>query len=134
MEDVPTTNLTVAKLKALCVLNDVSATGKKSELLQRLLDAGVDNETLGIEVFDDTTATFQSTADGHEVVHEDETEIDTVGGAEEKSETPAAAANDSSEPVMLSLEDDDTLTPASPSPEPTTTTPSAKHEVATPPK
>ncbi len=134
MEDVPTTNLTVAKLKALCVLNDVSATGKKSELLQRLLDAGVDNETLGIEVFDDTTATFQSTADGHEVVHEDETEIDTVGGAEEKSETPAAAANDSSEPVMLSLEDDDTLTPASPSPEPTTATPSAKHEVATPPK
>ncbi|MFZ9047754.1 MAG: SAP domain-containing protein, partial [Poseidonia sp.] len=72
MDDVPTTNLTVAKLKALCVLNDVPATGKKDELLQRLMEAGVDNETLGIEVFDDSTATFQSTADGKEVVHDED--------------------------------------------------------------
>ena len=31
MGDEPTTTLTVAKLKALCVLNDVSASGKKAE-------------------------------------------------------------------------------------------------------
>ena len=85
MDEEPTTNLTVAKLKALCVLNDLSASGKKSELLQRLLDAGVDRETLGLEVFDEETATFQEAGD--------------------ETEEPA------DEPVMLSLEDDDTLTP-----------------------
>lgn len=85
MDEGPTTNLTVAKLKALCVLNDLSASGKKAELLQRLLDAGVDRETLGLEVFDEETATFQETGD--------------------ETEEPA------DEPVMLSLEDDDTLTP-----------------------
>lgn len=85
MDGGPTTNLTVAKLKALCVLNDLSASGKKAELLQRLLDAGVDRETLGLEVFDEETATFQETSD--------------------ETEEPA------DEPVMLSLEDADTLTP-----------------------
>lgn len=85
MDEEPTTNLTVAKLKALCVLNDLSASGKKAELLQRLLDAGVDRETLGLEVFDEETATFQETGD--------------------ETEEPA------DEPVMLSLEDDETLTP-----------------------
>lgn len=84
MEEAPTTTLTVAKLKALCVLNDLSASGKKAELLTRLLDAGVDKETLGIEVFDESTATFQVA-----------------------SEEPA----EEDDPVMLSLEDDDTLTP-----------------------
>lgn len=84
MEEAPTTTLTVAKLKALCVLNDLSASGKKAELLTRLLDAGVDKETLGIEVFDESTATFQV-------------------ASEEPAEEDA--------PVMLSLEDDDTLTP-----------------------
>ena len=63
MGDEPTTTLTVAKLKALCVLNDVSASGKKAELLNRLLEAGVDRETLGIEVYDEKTATFQPVAD-----------------------------------------------------------------------
>ena len=42
MGSEPTTTLTVAKLKALCVLNDLSASGKKAELLARLLEAGVD--------------------------------------------------------------------------------------------
>ena len=56
MGDEPTTTLT-AKLKALCVLNDVSASGK-AELLARLIEAGVDKETLGMEVFDESVATF----------------------------------------------------------------------------
>ncbi|MDP7394547.1 MAG: SAP domain-containing protein [Candidatus Poseidonia sp.] len=80
MGDEPTTTLTVAKLKALCVLNDVSASGKKAELLARLLEAGVDKETLGIEVFDEETSTFQPVGDG-----------------------------DEDEPIMLSLEDEETM-------------------------
>ncbi len=79
MGSEPTTTLTVAKLKALCVLNDLSASGKKAELLARLLEAGVDKETLGIEVFDEATSTFQPTT-------------------EEKPDD---------EPVMMSLEDDE---------------------------
>jgi hypothetical protein len=95
MEEALTTNLTVAKLKALCVLNDLSASGKKEELLLRLLEAGVDRETLGIEVYDGETATFQSTANGEVVEHpEDEVENAVI-----------------EEPVMLSLEDEETLTP-----------------------
>ena len=65
MGDEPTTTLTVAKLKALCVLSDVSSSGKKAELFERLLEAGFDKETLGIEVFDETS-TFQPVADGDE--------------------------------------------------------------------
>ena len=83
MGSEPTTTLTVAKLKALCVLNDLSASGKKADLLNRLLEAGVDKETLGIEVFDEATSTF------HPV--------------------PEEAVND--EPVMISLEDDEPIEP-----------------------
>ena len=93
MDEVPTTNLTVAKLKALCVLNDLSAAGKKAELLQRLLDAGVDRETLGMEVFDEESATFQEVSDEGEANDSDEEQ-------------------QQHEPVMLSLEDEDTLTPS----------------------
>jgi len=98
MADVPTTNLTVAKLKALCVLNDLSASGNKAELLTRLLEAGVDKETLGIEVFDEATATFHAfPSDGEEP------------GADEEGERDV----EDNEPIMLSLEDEETLTPAS---------------------
>ena len=93
MADAATTTLTVAKLKALCVLNDLSATGKKAELLQRLLDAGVDKETLGVEVFDEDTATFHNTGD-------DALEDDVPSPQQD-------------EPVMLSLEDEETITPTS---------------------
>lgn len=92
MGDEPTTTLTVAKLKALCVLNDLSASGKKADLLVRLLEAGVDKETLGIEVFDETTSTF--------VAVEDEPDIQANESA--SNETPV-------EPLMLSLEDEDTM-------------------------
>ena len=93
MADAATTTLTVAKLKALCVLNDLSATGKKAELLQRLLDAGVDKEPLGVEVFDEDTATFHNTGD-------DALEDDVPSPQQD-------------EPVMLSLEDEETITPTS---------------------
>ena len=105
MGEGPTTNLTVAKLKALCVLNDLSASGKKAELLDRLLEAGVDKETLGIEVFDEETSTFQATADEDEI--EAETDAQDADGDEEADAENEGDGED--EPVMLSLEDDDTM-------------------------
>ena len=105
MEEGPTTNLTVAKLKALCVLNDLSASGKKAELLDRLLEAGVDKETLGIEVFDEETSTFQATADEDEI--EAESDAQDADGDEETDAENEGDGED--EPVMLSLEDDDTM-------------------------
>jgi len=105
MGEGPTTNLTVAKLKALCVLNDLSASGKKAELLDRLLEAGVDKETLGIEVFDEETSTFQATADEDEI--EAETDAQDADGDEEIDVEDEGDGGD--EPVMLSLEDDDTM-------------------------
>ena len=105
MGEGPTTNLTVAKLKALCVLNDLSASGKKAELLDRLLEAGVDKETLGIEVFDEETSTFQATADEDE--NEAESDAQDADGDEETDAENEGDGED--EPVMLSLEDDDTM-------------------------
>ena len=105
MGEGPTTNLTVAKLKALCVLNDLSASGKKAELLDRLLKAGVDKETLGIEVFDEETSTFQATADEDEI--EAESDAQDADGDEETDAENEGDGED--EPVMLSLEDDDTM-------------------------
>ena len=105
MGEGPTTNLTVAKLKALCVLNDLSASGKKAELLDRLLEAGVDKETLGIEVFDEETSTFQATADEDE--NEAESDAQDADGDEEIDAEDEGDGGD--EPVMLSLEDDDTM-------------------------
>ena len=43
-----TSSLTVAKLKALCILNDLSTTGKKSVLVERLLEFGLDRSAIGL--------------------------------------------------------------------------------------
>ena len=40
--------LTVAKLKALCVLQDLPTGGRKADLVERLLAAGLDRTTLGL--------------------------------------------------------------------------------------
>ncbi|MGB0490021.1 MAG: SAP domain-containing protein, partial [Candidatus Poseidoniaceae archaeon] len=40
--------LTVAKLKALCVLHDLPTGGRKADLVERLLAAGLDRTTLGL--------------------------------------------------------------------------------------
>ena len=109
MGEEPTTTLTVAKLKALCVLNDVSASGKKAELLARLLEAGVDKETLGIEVYDETTASFLPAAVEDETAAKEaiEEELDAEGASTPDEETEEATEVD--EPVMLSLEDEETI-------------------------
>ena len=45
-----TSSLTVAKLKALCILNDLSTTGKKSVLVERLLEFGLNRSEIGLDV------------------------------------------------------------------------------------
>ena len=66
MADDLTSTLTVAKLKALCVLNDLGTSGKKSELLQRLLDSGLDREELGLPA--DSTVSKDDEAIDDEVI------------------------------------------------------------------
>ena len=43
-----TSSLTVAKLKALCVINDLATSGKKAELVERLLEAGLGRKEVGL--------------------------------------------------------------------------------------
>ena len=43
-----TSSLTVAKLKALCVINDLPTSGKKAELVERLLGAGLARTEVGL--------------------------------------------------------------------------------------
>ena len=77
-----------------------SASGKKAELLARLIEAGVDKETLGMEVFDESTATFLPAST-------DEASDSAEGDA--KTEPATEEPTPSDEPVMLSLEDEDTV-------------------------
>ena len=41
-------SLTVAKLKALCVLHDLPTSGVKAVLVERLLEAGLDRSSIGL--------------------------------------------------------------------------------------
>ena len=43
-------SLTAAKLKALCVINDLPTSGNKSDLVSRLIDYGLSRSELGLEV------------------------------------------------------------------------------------
>jgi len=43
-----TSSLTVAKLKALCVINNLATSGKKAELVERLLEAGLSRTEVGL--------------------------------------------------------------------------------------
>ncbi|MGB0173622.1 MAG: SAP domain-containing protein, partial [Candidatus Poseidoniaceae archaeon] len=43
-----TSSLTVAKLKALCVINDLATSGKKAELVERLLESGLSRKEVGL--------------------------------------------------------------------------------------
>ena len=74
-------SLTAAKLKALCILNDLPTSGNKSDLVSRLLESGLSRDELGIE--DD----------------------------EALEEVLEAVIEDDPIQPSLSLEDEDTLTP-----------------------
>lgn len=82
MSDDVASTLTVAKLKALCILNDLATSGRKSELVERLLESGLSNEEVGLPPAQATTEPV------------------------ENKTTPAEE-----EEIVLSLEDEDTLTP-----------------------
>ena len=77
MSDDVASTLTVAKLKALCILNDLSTSGKKSELVARLLEADLTHKEVGLP----------------------------EQAAPEMKEEPEQ------QEVVLSIEDEDTLTP-----------------------
>ena len=74
-------SLTAAKLKALCILNDLSTSGNKSDLISRLLDSGLSRAELGLS---------EATS----------TEVKQTSDVDEEIIQPS-----------LSLEDEDTLTP-----------------------
>ena len=75
-------SLTAAKLKALCILNDLPTSGNKANLVERLLDSGLPREELGLDIT---------------LVEDLVIEPELV-----EAEIPEAT---------LSLEDEDTLTP-----------------------
>ena len=75
-------SLTAAKLKALCILNDLPTSGNKSDLVSRLLESGLGRDELGIET-DEIVGEVTEAAIDREVIQ-----------------------------PSLSLEDEDTLTPA----------------------
>ena len=74
-------SLTAAKLKALCILNDLPTSGNKSDLVSRLLESGLSRDELGIEA------------------------------EEAIEEVIEAVIEDEPIQPSLSLEDEDTLTP-----------------------
>ena len=78
--------LTVAKLKALCILNDLPTSGKKSELVERLLESGLTKKEVGLPHQEEDKTVEQPT-----------------------KETPQEVPEE--EEIVLSLEDEDTLTP-----------------------
>ena len=66
-----TSSLTVAKLKALCILNDLSTTGKKSILVDRLLEFGLDRNEIGLSE-KKTTTEKSSKKEEPEIIEEEE--------------------------------------------------------------
>lgn len=92
MNDASASTLTVAKLKALCVFNDLPTSGRKADLVERLLNADVDRSMLGLEPLPP--------------------ENDQGADDEAEPTSPAPPDDEGDEVVMFSLEDDDTLTPS----------------------
>lgn len=84
-------SLTVAKLKALCVLHDLPTSGNKADLVLRLLGAGLDAETLGLEV------------DPPVDVRTEEITISLEVAASSVADAPTAS-NEVTQPVPLPIE------------------------------
>jgi len=89
MSDEQTSSLTVVKLKALCILNDLSTSGKKSTLVKRLLESGLSNKEVGLPAKMELQSTSKPKKDKKkELKPEDE--------------------------IVLSMEDEDTMAPSKP--------------------
>ncbi|MEC8106240.1 MAG: SAP domain-containing protein, partial [Candidatus Thermoplasmatota archaeon] len=93
-----TSSLTVAKLKALCVINDLVTSGKKAELVERLLEAGLSRTEVGLSEAKPVEKVVEE-----EVVFslEDETTI----SIEEDEPEPAEAVKE----AVIEGEEDDVL-------------------------
>ena len=93
-----TSSLTVAKLKALCVINDLATSGKKAELVERLLEAGLSRTEVGLSEAEPVEEVVEE-----EVVFslEDETTI----SIEEDEPEPAKAVKE----AVIKEEEDDVL-------------------------
>ena len=63
MADDLTSTLTAAKLKALCVINDLATSGNKADLVQRLLDSGLGREELGLSVISEEISSDETIED-----------------------------------------------------------------------
>ena len=84
MAEDETSKLTVAKLKALCILNDLATSGKKADLVERLLESGLSREEVGLTPI------------------AEESDIDS-------QESEDAPEPEGEEEISLSLEDEDTI-------------------------
>ena len=68
-----TSSLTVAKLKALCVINDLPTSGKKAELVERLLEAGLSRKEVGLSEAKSASKPMQEAEEEVVLSLEDET-------------------------------------------------------------
>ena len=91
-----TSSLTVAKLKALCVINDLPTSGKKAELVERLLESGLSRSEVGLS---EPEAVKEAVEEEIVLSLEDETTI----AIEEDEPEPVETAKEAV------LEDDDVL-------------------------
>ena len=66
-----TSSLTVAKLKALCVINDLATSGKKAELVERLLEAGLSRNDVGLSEAESTPEPVEEAEEEEEGEEED---------------------------------------------------------------
>ena len=78
-----TSSLTVAKLKALCVINDLATSGKKADLVERLLEAGLSRNEVGLS---ETEAVEEAMEEEVVFSLEDETTISMEEDEAEPSE------------------------------------------------
>ena len=91
-----TSSLTVAKLKALCVINDLPTSGKKAELVERLLESGLSRSEVGLS---EPEAVEEAVEEEIVLSLEDETTI----AIEEDEPEPVETVNEAV------LEDDEVL-------------------------
>jgi hypothetical protein len=106
MSSEGTSSLTVAKLKALCILNDLPTSGKKSELVERLLEFGLSKKEVGLpqqEVVEKITKSTPKEVFEEEIVLSLEDE-DTLTPVVEKAIEKAVEQADTSPPEILDAE------------------------------
>ena len=93
-----TSSLTVAKLKALCVINDLPTSGKKAELVERLLESGLSRSEVGLS---ETEAVKEAIEEEVVLSLEDETTISIEEDEPESADTGKEAVLEEKEADVL---------------------------------